>query len=458
MGTLYHESLSRRRNFFSDRLLVIYSQLTLVVIPSQVAADYLAPFQLSLFKTVLGSYIVVIGLGYVSLLILKLTQNDMSDLFLGSAILLACLDYVHICHFFGGIFIIIAPIFLIITVTNVSIFLSPKLGRFALFCSLVLYFGSIALEKWGYLSAMSVVKEDITVPELFTNTLLVAVFSIVLGASMFVFEYFVIYVISLIGTRAEQTQILNLELENSNRKLLEIDVIKDNFLSMVSHDLRTPLTGIMAYAEIIRDRRERLSPQEHEKFLDIIIEQSHRLSRLITDLLDIQRFEAGKIKLDFQELDLVPLLREAMDTFRGAAREKDLSLTENLPDREIRVRGHRDRLTQVVANLLSNAVKFTPAQGRVEMSAQTSMKGDRPTVMVMVKDTGPGVPLEMQKRIFVKFQQGEKLVRDPMQGSGLGLALAREIIEAHGGEVGLSSEPGRGSTFYFTLPLFVENG
>lgn len=438
--------------------LTIYFLLTQIVIPSEVMRDYLAPFQISLFKFVLESYILVIGLGYLSMLILKLVQNNMSDTFLQLAILLACSNYVHICHFYGGIFVIIAPIFLIITVTNVSIFLSPKLGRFALLCSLGLYFGSIALEKWKYLSAMSVVLENITVPKLFTNPTLMAIFAIIMGASMFIFEYFVIYIIALIGARTEQTQRLNLELEDSNRKLSEIDLMKDNFISMVSHDLRTPLTGIRAYAEIIRDRRDKLTPQEHEKFLDIIIDQSKRLGRLITDLLDVQRFEAGKIKLDFQELDLVPLLREAMDAFRGAAEEKNLSFTENIPDREILIRGHRDRLHQALANLLSNALKFTPAQGHVEVSEKTTMGPGCPMVMVMVKDNGPGIPVEMQKRVFEKFQQGDELDRNQMQGSGLGLALVREIIEVHGGEVGLSSEPGQGSTFYFSLPLLINNG
>jgi signal transduction histidine kinase len=248
---------------------------------------------------------------------------------------------------------------------------------------------------------------------------------------------------------------LNLVLEASNRQLSELDIMKDNFLSMVSHDLRTPLTGIQAYAEIVRHRRHLLLPADQDKFLDIIIEQSKRLGRLINDLLDVQRFETRFIKLEFKDLDLVPLLREAVDAFRGAAREKNLSLKEDFPDREIMVRGHRDRLHQAMANLLSNAVKFTPDHGRIQASAHTQMNGTRPAVVVEVKDNGPGVPPEMQNRVFEKFQQADKLVRDKMQGSGLGLALMRDIIELHGGEVGVSSSPGQGSTFYFTLPLIA---
>ncbi len=433
--------------------LIIYLALTLIVMPSQVALDYLAPFQLSMFKTVVGSYILVIGAGYVALLILKLTQDTMSDAFLGMAILLACVNYVHVCHFFGGIFVIIAPIFLIITVTNVSIFLSPRLGRFALFCSLALYFGSIALQKWDYLSAMSVVSENITVLELFTNPVMVMVFTVILGAAMFVFEYFVIHILAMTADQTEQTRRLNLVLEASNRQLSELDVMKDNFLSMVSHDLRTPLTGVQAYAEILRTRRHLLLPADLDRFLDIIVEQSKRLGRLINDLLDVQRFESRYTKLEFKDLDLVPLLREAVDAFRAAAREKDLALSENFPDRQIMVHGHRDRLHQAVANLLSNAVKFTPDHGRIEASARTQVNGGRPTVRVEIKDNGPGISPEMQKRVFEKFQQADKLVRDELQGSGLGLALMREIIELHGGEVGMSTSPGQGSTFYFSIPL-----
>ncbi|UCD84663.1 MAG: GAF domain-containing protein [Deltaproteobacteria bacterium] len=240
------------------------------------------------------------------------------------------------------------------------------------------------------------------------------------------------------------------ELETSYRELKALDELKDNFLSMVSHDLRTPMTGIKGYALILRDM---VRDEEQQKYLNIIVQQSERLTRLINDLLDVQRFEDGKMTLELADLDLARLVRESVDAFEGATYEKQLVVERSIPEREIIVSGHRDRLHQVVTNLLSNAFKFSPPDGRIRVCLEVI--GDGSKAKVSVSDAGPGIPIELQDRLFEKFQQLQNPLGEKDQGSGLGLALVRQIIEYHNGKVGVNSEPGKGSEFFFFLPVKI---
>ncbi len=260
--------------------------------------------------------------------------------------------------------------------------------------------------------------------------------------------------ISIENARSVEEMKRIVEIETSYRELKKIDEMKDNFLSMVSHDLRTPMTGIMAYASIMRESLETIKREDEQKYLDVIIQQGQRLTRLINDLLDIQRFEAGRMSLEFQDINIVTLVGDTLSLFEGAAGEKNQELVlERPPAEEILVSGSRDRLEQVMTNLLSNAIKFTPPGGRISVEIQIMTRDDTSAVKVMVRDTGPGIPAEAQGRIFDKFQQVDSMVRSKEQGSGLGLALVRWIVESHDGKVGLESEPGFGSVFFFVLPL-----
>jgi signal transduction histidine kinase len=247
------------------------------------------------------------------------------------------------------------------------------------------------------------------------------------------------------------------ELETSYRELKHLDEMKDNFLSMVSHDLRTPMTSIKGYASILSEKIDRLDRDRQKRYLDIIITESDRLTRLISDLLDLQRFEAGKMKLDLQDTDLNPLIEQSVASFQGAAIAKNIGLEKTLPPDPVIVSADPDRLLQVIANLLSNAIKFTPERGQVHVSVTAGSHDDRPFVSVAVADTGPGIPPDEQTKLFSKFQQVESLVRGKNQGSGLGLALVREIVEHHQGKVLVQSQPGHGSVFSFTLPLQPTN-
>jgi len=243
------------------------------------------------------------------------------------------------------------------------------------------------------------------------------------------------------------------EYETSYRELKKLDEMKDNFLSMVSHDLRTPMTGILAYASILKEGMDSLDREKKEKYLDVIIQQGQRMTRLVNDLLDIQRFESEKHNLQTEELDLSSMISESMGLFEAAATEKHITLEDATTNEKVYIRGNRDRLMQALSNLIGNAVKFTPENGTIETGIDFSTREGNEAARVYVKDNGPGIPPQYHEKLFEKFQQGDKLVRDKSQGSGLGLALVKDVIEAHDGRVGLASEPGEGSTFFFFLPV-----
>ena len=157
--------------------------------------------------------------------------------------------------------------------------------------------------------------------------------------------------------------------------------------------------------------------------------------------------------LSMAPMDLTKIVQDAIESFQGAALQNRQSLERKWPDQKVMVKGDADRLTQVMANLLSNATKFTPPGGRILVSMEDVIEDGRPSVRVAVQDSGPGIPREMQDKLFDKFQQVDRLIKEKTQGSGLGLALVREIIAHHGGRVGVESEAGAGSAFFFILPL-----
>jgi len=259
--------------------------------------------------------------------------------------------------------------------------------------------------------------------------------------------------ISIENARSVEEMKRMVEMETSYRELKNLDQMKDNILSMVSHDLRTPMTAILAYACIIRDGIDEIGKSDQMKYLDTIIEQCERMTRLINDLLDIQRFEAGKMTLEFSELELNKVVLDTVRLFEGAAAEKRINLVRKDHHDPIMVRGVRDRLQQVVSNLISNALKFTPEDGKVAVMIEVLDDHGGAAARVVIADNGPGIPRKYQASLFDKFQQGDKLIREKQQGSGLGLALVKEIVKAHEGRVGLKSTVGKGSSFYFVLPV-----
>lgn len=226
------------------------------------------------------------------------------------------------------------------------------------------------------------------------------------------------------------------------RAMEELDRLKSEFISAVSHELRTPLTFIRGYSELLANR-----PADGAFVRDAVAEihgASVRMARLVDDLLDLSRMEAGRLALRPCRLELAELLRCAVAAARVQDPERAFELrTDPLPS----LVGDPDRLRQVVDNLLGNALRYAP-EGPILVRAES--RGDR--VRVEVTDQGPGISPEDQVRVFEPFYRGARSEIQPLRGGGLGLTIVRELIEAHGGEVGLHSTPGQGSTFWFTLP------
>ncbi|HEX2171640.1 MAG TPA: response regulator, partial [Dehalococcoidia bacterium] len=229
----------------------------------------------------------------------------------------------------------------------------------------------------------------------------------------------------------------------------EVDRMKTEFVSLVSHELRTPLTSIKGYVELLLDYEVGDLNEDQIEFLQIVRSNSDRLVALINDLLDISRIEQGRVELHRAPLDLSAVLDQAVTTLRMAIAEKDQQLTIELPADLPPVDADPDRLTQVLTNLISNAHKYTPAGGRIGVSAEVG--GDR--VAVRVADTGIGLTPTERDQLFTKFYRAHNPAAQGIGGTGLGLAITKSIVELHGGRIWVDSEPGHGSTFHFTVPV-----
>ncbi len=229
----------------------------------------------------------------------------------------------------------------------------------------------------------------------------------------------------------------------TNRK--ELERLKDEFVSTVSHELRTPLTSLRGFAELMLGRD--FPPAKQREFLTIIRNESVRLTTLINDFLDIQRMESGHQRYSFEVVDLVPLLREAIALFSDNEGKHRVQL--DLPEALPRVWAAPDRLRQVLSNLLSNAIKFSPASTTVTVGALSKDTN----VELWVADQGIGIEADHLPKLFTKFFRVDNKATRDIGGTGLGLALVKEIVEAHGGRVRVESEPDKGSTFFFSLPV-----
>jgi signal transduction histidine kinase len=241
----------------------------------------------------------------------------------------------------------------------------------------------------------------------------------------------------------------NRQLEESYGKLKELDRLKSNFLATMSHELRTPLTSVIGYSEMMLEGLGGPLTAEQREYLGIIMEKGENLLQLITSILDISKIEAGRVRLLLTEVDASQVMRDAVATVLPLARKKGIKVSCE-PGTIPRFQADRDKIRQCLVNLCSNAVKFTQAGGSITVSAE-ALVGDR--VALHVADTGIGIGDEHVDRVFDVFYQVDGSSTREYGGAGLGLAIVRSFVEAHGGEVSVRSRVGQGSVFTLVLPL-----
>ncbi|MCK6390454.1 MAG: ATP-binding protein, partial [Azonexus sp.] len=239
-------------------------------------------------------------------------------------------------------------------------------------------------------------------------------------------------------------------LEEAKEKAEEASRAKSAFLATVSHELRTPLNGILGFADLLKTELEEPDQQE---YANIIHQSGQHLLNLVSEILDLTKIEAGEMTFSAVPIPLSAFLEETANLHRGAAEAKGLTLNISLAD-DLPMTFVTDptRFRQVLNNLLNNAVKFT-TEGSISLSAITST-GE---LAVSVKDTGPGIPAEFHGIVFEKFKQLENFLTREHGGTGLGLALVKQLVENMGGRVELTSEVGVGSSFTILLPLDTPN-
>ena len=247
--------------------------------------------------------------------------------------------------------------------------------------------------------------------------------------------------------RAENTLARQaLQLTAQNQSLRELDRLKDEFIGLISHEIRTPLASIIGYVELLRE--EGISRPDADLCAEVIQRNAKRLQHLVGDLLFLSQIQSGKMAMEFQDADLAGIAASALEELRPEAQRKHIELALSATDVP-RLVVDPIRIAQLLGNLLSNAVKFTPDGGRVEVRLRR--EGDQ--VVLAVADTGIGILAVDRERVFERFFRTAIAARHAIQGTGLGLAVTKAIVDAHHGTIAVDGDEGRGSTFTVCLPL-----
>jgi signal transduction histidine kinase/DNA-binding response OmpR family regulator len=236
-------------------------------------------------------------------------------------------------------------------------------------------------------------------------------------------------------------------------RLQEVDHLKTQFLANMSHELRTPLNSIIGFSRVILKGIDGPTTDLQQQDLTAIYSSGQHLLSLINDILDLSKIEAGKMELAIEEVDLNDMINSVMSTAVGLTKEKPIELERNVePDLPL-VQVDRTRIRQVLINLISNAAKFTD-EGFIRVSAHLQKDASsNPEIWIGVTDSGPGIEIDDQDKLFKAFSQVDASPTRKSGGTGLGLSISRHLVELHKGQIGVESEPGQGSTFFFTLPL-----
>ncbi len=242
------------------------------------------------------------------------------------------------------------------------------------------------------------------------------------------------------------------DLQDANRRLQDLDRLKDEFISTVTHELRTPLTSVRSLAEILHTNPD-IDENQHKSFTGIIIKESERLTRLINQVLDYEKIESAQMDWVITSIDITEIIQDAIASTRQLVADKNITIDYEQNDHPPPISGDRDRLVQVIVNLISNAVKFCDTdRGKISIRLTASAK----QVQVDVEDNGIGIKAADQSKVFKKFQQVKDPARGRPYGTGIGLTISKRIIDFHHGKIWVKSKPGMGSTFSFSLPTTRE--
>lgn len=239
------------------------------------------------------------------------------------------------------------------------------------------------------------------------------------------------------------------DLKKAYSQLQEVDHRKDEFISTVTHELRTPLTSIRSFSEILRDMED-LHPSEKEKFLDTIIAEADRMERLISQVLDIEKIQSGKVKLHLSALNINEVIKTSLDSMVRIFENHNIKIVPELQEMEFLIWADKDRLQQLILNLLSNAVKFGLPEGGIIKIGSYYVDG---IIKITVADNGKGISKENQQYIFEPFFQAKNQTSKKPKGSGLGLAICKSIVELHKGRISVRSTSGQGAKFVIELPV-----
>jgi signal transduction histidine kinase len=236
------------------------------------------------------------------------------------------------------------------------------------------------------------------------------------------------------------------DLKEANENLKQLDKSKSEFLNIVSHELKTPLTAIIAHLDVLDDLKKNLTPQELSSF-EAIRRNTDQLRILISNILEISRIESGKFELAVTKVNLKEMINSIVEELKILAKQKNIELKSEVGSIPL-IEGDDTRIHEIINNLVSNATKFTE-KGEIKIKAEKKGK----FIEVSVSDTGIGIPPDKMKNLFQKFYQVDPSIGRRYGGTGLGLSITKKMVEMHHGTISVSSTLGKGSTFKFTLPV-----
>jgi signal transduction histidine kinase len=310
----------------------------------------------------------------------------------------------------------------------------------------------VGAQKWAIISFQPYEDTFRTVNTISYQSLVTMVSASAVTAVSGLFLYRAFQSNSSLARRLEK---VNDDLKSQAEKLREVDKEKEEFAAMITHELKTPLVPLTGYSELLLDGTlGELTERQKEK-IQIMNDSANSLLRLISDLLDVRKLELGQMKFNFENVSAKRIVEECVNAIKPLVERKGIALDYNMHG-ETNLRCDMKRIQQVLYNLLTNAIKFVPERtGKIQVLVSRNGNGIDESMLFVVKDNGVGIAKEKQQNLFKKFYQADTSLSRNAGGTGLGLAISKGIVEAHNGKIWFESEPGVGSTFYFSIPSTI---